>query len=266
MDKKYYLSSSEQTVYELIRHNTNEAVSNSSIKGLFPQFSSAKLNKICSSLIRKGYLFKLSRGRYIIQDGHGKDVQLSNPYKIALSLYKGYIGFSSALKLYGLIEYEPFTIYVVTKIKSRTFKLGQYTFKAVSMGKRATGETYFNGLYLSTLEKTFFDCFYRPQYASYSDLAKALYLNKGCNWEQLIEYFQRFASDSLCQRSGYILSILKKETNAKIPKGAIGYLAGRIKHKSRLIPKNNSTGEYCSEWKIIDNLGRDNILSWWRNG
>src|SRR3989338_7381427 len=123
MNKEYYLSKSEQIVYELVKYKPNEAISNSEIKALFPKYSGAKVNKICSSLIKKGYLFKLSKGNYLVQESHGKNAQLASPYKIAMSLYKGYIGFSSALNIYGLIEYEPFTIYVVTRAKSRKFAI-----------------------------------------------------------------------------------------------------------------------------------------------
>ena len=265
MDKKNYLSKGEQEIYNLIRHKSNGIISNKEIKNLFPRIRKVKINKICSSLLRKGYLSKISRGLYLIQETPGK-LLITNPYKIALSLYGGYIGFSSALKIYGLLEYEPFTIYIITRQKSREKSIGQYIFKAISIGKRATGETLYEGIYVSTIEKTFFDCFYKPQYASYADLAKAIYLNKGCNWRILIGYFDSFASDSLCQRSGYIFDILKKETKLGIPDKFINYLKGRIKNKSRLVPKGKSKGIYYKEWKLMDNLGKDNILSWWKHG
>src|SRR3989344_657360 len=127
MDKKNYLSPSEQEVYELIRNKQNEIVTNTQIKDLFPKIKNIKINKICSSLIKKGYLIPLSRGIYSIQEKSRKEPIISNPFKIALSMYKGYIGFSSALKLHGLLEYEPFAIYVVTNNKSREKAIGQYT-------------------------------------------------------------------------------------------------------------------------------------------
>ncbi|MBS3151570.1 hypothetical protein J4443_04280 [Candidatus Woesearchaeota archaeon] len=265
MDKKNYLSRGEQEIYHLIKHKSGGIISNNEIKSLFPRIRKIKINKICSSLLKKGYLYKLSKGLYLIQEDPGKPL-IANQYKIALSLFNGYIGFSSALKIYGLLEYEPFTIYIATREKSREKSIGQYTFKAVSMGKRAVGETFYEGIYISTIEKTFFDCFYKPQYASYADLAKAIYLNKGCNWRILIGYFDSFASDSLCQRSGYIFDILKKETKLGIPDKFINYLKGRIKNKSRLVPKGKSKGIYYKEWKLMDNLGKDNILSWWKHG
>jgi len=57
-----------------------------------------------------------------------KDATFSeNPHKVALSIFKGYIGFSSALRTYNLLEYEPTTIFIVTRNKSARKKLGVMT-------------------------------------------------------------------------------------------------------------------------------------------
>jgi len=200
----------------------------------------------------------------LVQEKSSDIPVIKNPYRIALALFKGYIGFSSALRIYNLLDYEPFTIFIVTETKSMKRSIGEYTFKSVAMGKRATGITYYKGIYISTTAKTFFDCFYKPQYSGgYSTITKALYDAK-LDWNEFIVYF-KLASSSLCQRTGYILELLKNETD-KIPEDILDYFRKRVKNNTKLIPSGKSRGQYIKEWMVLDNLGKENILSWWYHG
>ncbi len=234
------------------------------LKDLFQDLKPYQINKICSSLSSKGYLHRMKKGIYLVQKKPSEIPVIKNPYKIASALFKGYIGFSSALRIYDLLDYEPFTIFTVTGNISMEKRIGAYTFKFVAMGKKATGMTYYKDVYISTIPKTFFDCFYKPQYAGgYSTITKALY-DVDMDWDEFTRYFG-LASSSLCQRTGYVLELLGKETN-KIPEDVLHYLRTRIKNNMKLLPSGRSTGRYIKEWMLLDNLGKENILSWWYHG
>lgn len=240
-----------------------DVITSNEIKALFTGFKTHQINKICSNLSAKGYLFRLKKEVYMVQEKPSQPV-IKNPYQIALILFKGYIGFSSALRVYDLLDYEPFTIFVVTKNKSREKAIGNYIFRSVAMGKRAVGITFHNGIYISTTAKTFFDCIYKPQYSGgYSTVTKALY-DARFDWDEFIEYF-RLASDSLCQRTGYILDILEK-TDKKVPNKVLSYFEKRVMTNSKLLPSGKARGKYIRKWMLLDNLGEDNILSWWYHG
>lgn len=262
MKKNFYLSRGEQSLRKDLPPDmigTTEEIA-----GLFPEMSHARINKINSSLASKGYIQRLKKGTYLFQGKPSEIPVITDPYKIALSLFKGYIGFSSALRIYSLLDYEPFTIFVVSKNKSGEKKIGEYTFKAVAMGKKAVGMTYHDGIYLSTIAKTFFDCFYKPQYGGgYAEITKALHDAK-IDWKEFKQYLE-LGTDAFCQRTGYILDMVNKETN-RIPDEILEYLSGRIHANIKLIPSGRSAGKYNREWKVMDNLGRDNILSWWYHG
>ncbi len=264
--KNIYLTKSEQRVYNIIRKIEGEVITKDEIEDLFPEIDCLKINKICSSLSKKGYLFRIQKSKYLIQFESSKEPILDDPLKIATQIYSGYIGFSSALRIYDLIEYIPFSIFVVTKETSKRIQLGEYTFQYIAIGEKASNSVYYNGYYVSSKEKTFFDCLYKPQYAGgYQEITKALYLNKGCRWDELEKLFAKYGSNSLCQRSGYILSLLDK-TDLDVSKKILDFFKGKIKTKTRLIPTKKSTGQYISEWKVMDNLGKENILSWWCHG
>ena len=236
---------------------------NEEIGGVFPDLKPRQINKICSNLSSKGYLHRLKKGIYLVQKKPSDIPAIKNPYKIALALFKGYIGFSSALRIYNLLDYAPFTIFVVTANKSKEEKIGEYTFKAVAMGKRAVGLTYYKGIYLSSISKTFFDCFYKPQYCGgYSAITKAIN-DAEFDWSEFIRYFD-FASDSLCQRTGYVLERMEEETKKKIP--PLDPFRKRVKNNTKLVPSGKAGGKYIKKWKVLDNLGKENILSWWYHG
>ncbi|HHI01514.1 MAG TPA: hypothetical protein ENL40_08700, partial [Thermococcus litoralis] len=70
-----------------------------------------------------------------------------------------------------------------------------------------------------------------------------------------------FASNSLCQRTGYILELVK-DLGVDVPGGVIEYFKGRVKTWTKLVPTLPSKGKGIKEWKLIDNLGTERILGW----
>ncbi len=257
MGKKIYLSHEEQEVFEIIRDSTISLLGIEQLKDIFPK---KNVNKISSSLAEKGYLHRIKRGLYLIQKIPSEKPLIEDPYLIAQQLYLGYLGFSTALKLYGLIEYEPYTIFLVTDYKSETLKLGEYTFKIINMTRRAEGMAKINNYTPSNLEKTFFDCFYKQDYAGgYSLITKALYESRKLNWNLFLYYFKEYASSSLCQKTGYILESMKNNTDFDIPEHVINYLKSRIKAKNKLLPKGK--GRYIKAWKLMDNC--QEMLGWY---
>jgi predicted transcriptional regulator of viral defense system len=261
MEKNNYLTRREQLVFDIIRET--DIISIQEIEDMFPELSQDMRYKILSSLNSKGYLYRLEKGLYLVQKIPSKEPIIEDPYQIALNIFKGYIAFSSALRLYNLIEYEPFTIFVVMPNRSKRIVIGNYEIQAVSMGFRAEGLTLYKGIYISNLEKTIFDCFYKPQYSGgYQTITKALVPNTRLNWKNLLYYFQKYSSASLCQRTGYILDLLNKEMDFDIPNYIINYFQNRIKAKTKLIPTAPTRGKYISKWKLMDNLGRETIMGW----
>ena len=262
MNKNIYLTPQEQQILGAIL--PSEIANVEDICSSFPNLKKHRINKVCFSLSSKGYLHRLRRGVYLVQEKPSEKPAIKNPYTIALAIFKGYIGVSSALRIYDLLEYEPFTIFVVTQNKSGSRGLGEYTFRAIAMGKKAEGMTFYNGVYISTPSKTFFDCFYKPQYAGgYSVITKALN-EVNLDWTEFMRYFE-LASSSMCQRTGYVLEAFGKETG-KVPEYVLDFLRKRIKNNAKLLPSGKSKGKYSREWMVMDNLGRENILSWWYRG
>lgn len=263
------LSHQEQKIYlylEGIEKNTFRA-SEIDIKkiGITPSY----LHVLIGRLEKKGWITSVGKGVYLRLPAatavKGK-VYLEDPLEVALKMFNGYLAFQSALKVHGLSEYEPFTIYVATKTKSETISLlKHYEIKAVKLGKRFTGLEKLQKYTVSTKAKTFFDCFYHPHYAGgYSEVLKSLYTAGQIDWQEMEKYLEKFGSSSICQKIGYLISVLK-ETGYDSPHDFVEYLKSRVGNKIKL-DFSQSGGVYNKEWMITDNIGKKKLLSWWYNG
>ncbi len=267
MNKNIYLSQSEQNVFNPLLSAKEWIITHDQVKNIFFQINDITLNKIISNLIRKGYLYQIKRGKYLIQEIPSEKPLIKDPYRLGLSLFEGYLAFSTALRIYNLIDYESFTVFIVTSNISRFKTVGQYTFKAVALGKKAAGIINYRNYYISSLEKTIYDCLIKPQFAGgYAEITKVIHRQKELDWNSLYKYIQKYSTTSMSQKIGYLLDLLKIETNTEIPTEILQNLKSKVKIRTKLIPTQKSIGKYNSEWKILDNLGKEKILSWWYYG
>ena len=255
MDKINYITREEQKIWEYIKNK--EIIDNELIKQIFPEISGNKRNKILHSLYKKGYLKKARKDLYYNPD------ELKSFYKLALRIRKGYIGLNSALRYHNLTEYEDFTIFIMTKNfqKKISLKGTQYSIEFVPLKNLFTGFEKKDDLYVSSIEKTLFDCFLKPKNIGFTNITKALYDAK-INWNDFIGFFKLTENNALYQRTGYILEIMKNKTGLKIPSFVFEFLLKKVKNPARLIPIN-AKSIFNKKWKIQDNLGEKNILSWW---
>lgn len=255
MHKKNYLTKAEQMLWEFI--GDKELVDNELVRQVFPDFSENKRNKLLNSLYAKGYLRRAKRDLYY------NHKRLGDFYSLALRIKNGYIGFGSALKHYGLLEYEDFTILVATKSFQKKIELKgtEYTIQFVPLRRLFVGFEKRDGVYVSTIEKTFFDCFLRPRLVGFTNLTKALH-DAEIDWHGFVGYFKLIKNNALRQRTGYILELVKKNTKKKIPSFVFAFLLRNVRYPVKLLPMRGQS-TFNRRWKVQDNVGEKNILSWW---
>ena len=263
------LSHREQQLYLTLESEGRNVFRVSDLKELKAPFSYEHIRVLVQRLKRKGWVTSLGKGVYLRLPASAAlsgRVYLEDPFKAALKLFDGYLAFHSALKVHDLSEYEPFTVYVATRNKSETLTvLKQYEIKAITFRNRYTGYEKKDGYTVSTISKTFFDCFFHPQYAGgYPEILKSLHACDSMYWEEFLKYLRKFASDSLCQKIGYLLSLLIK-TEYKVPKKVLNYLKSRVRVKTKLDP-GRPEGKLVHEWQVYDNIGENRLLSWWLHG
>jgi predicted transcriptional regulator of viral defense system len=247
MPENYYLSPIEQMLLDVAEEM--EPMFTRDLILALPTVHPQVVRNSLSSLARKGRLARVKRGVYIHSEGPGRPV-IEDPFRLALALFPGYIAFASALAYWRLIGYEAFTVFVVTRTTSGSIELGEHTFRAISMGHRAQGMVFDGNVYVSTLEKTIFDCLYKPVYAGGHALLVEAISEAEPDWKEVGRWFSLLGTHSLMRRSGYVLS---KTENA--PRRLLKDLRGKGGSKIWLDPTGPRRGRSIPGWNLIDNVG-----------
>ena len=247
MPEKYYLSPIEQMLLDVAEDM--EPIFTKDLIGALPETHPQVIRNAVSSLARKGHLVRVKRGVYIRSQGPGGPV-IEDHLRLALALYPGYIAFASALGYWRLIGYESFTVFVATRATSGSIELGEYTFRAVSMGRRAQGTVFDGNVYVSTLEKTLFDCLYKPGHAGGYPLVAEAISEAEPDWAELGRWFTLLGTPSLRRRAGYVMS-----TAGNAPERLLRDLRGKGGSRIWLDPMGPRRGRYVTEWGVIDNVG-----------
>jgi predicted transcriptional regulator of viral defense system len=169
--------------------------------------SDATLKTTLSRLSKKNEIIRLKRSVYSTNPVH-------NIFSAAQYVFGGYIAFSSALYLHGLITELPYTVRVVTSSQSAVKTLGQYELQAIALGDKAVGFERLGNLVVSTRAKTLFDCVCIPTYSVEEDKLVDAYRNakmKTCEWSEFDRYVSRFARGKKIKK----LNDIKKRIRGK---------------------------------------------------
>jgi predicted transcriptional regulator of viral defense system len=253
MVEKNYITPSEQMLWNYIE---DKDIADSELASMiFPDMEPNKRDKILHGLWKKGYLGRAMKGLYFNPE------RLGSAYGIALRMHAGYIGLGSALSFHGLSDYESFNVEVMTKsFRGKSHLEGtQYTIEFIPLGELFVGFKKEGGIYVSTLEKTLFDCLLRPTGVGFANISKALNEAEP-DWREFLGFFNMAGNSALMQRTGYILGLLQDEAGKKVPRYVFDELHDGVKTPTMLAPGKG--GEYDNHWKVQDNVGKERILPW----
>lgn len=228
----------------------------------------AAVRRLLSDMSKRGLLLRIKDGLYsIIPYDREPEGYFPNWHLTAEAIaqpQKYYIGFYSALDIYGLITQPALIEQIVTEkqIVPKYRILKKVKFEFITLGSRFFGynKTWiddFNKVYCSDPEKTILDCLYMPDKANgITEIVKAISLFKNkLNNEKLIDYLDKFNSQAVYKRLGFILQNMGelKELRESMLK--------KIKNSYTMLdPSFSREGNYNSQWKIIDNVGIESSL------
>ncbi len=225
---------------------------------LFFKLSQLKLRKNKSMRSVRYSVHELLKQKKIAKIGNEYYTKTSNPFFVATQVYKGYIGFSSALYILGLKNETEANVYVCTSSKNKTMNFLDKQLVPVNMSRYFYGTTIlvYGDLEVltSTLPKTIFDMFYKIRYLDVQNVYRALAQRNLTRkeWVELMS-FAAVASISVARRIGYSLEQF-----------APADILDKLKRLS-----DNVTGpsfyyehryeNYNKKWRIFDTL---NIKRW----
>ncbi len=179
---------------------------------------------------------------------------------------KHYIGYYSALQLHNLITQPSLKeqIVVSKQIRPSAIKIKKVPFQFIYhnekhfFGAKKIWIDSFHKVLCSDLEKTLIDCLFKPDYAGgIVEIARALYTSRDkINYKKLLEYAEKFKSQAVIKRLGFLLETLELKTGI-INKLQESKTASYIVLDTEL-PKS---GKMISRWSIQQNLEIETIKS-----
>jgi predicted transcriptional regulator of viral defense system len=259
----------EAKVVLSLRERGREAVDVSDIRTLAGSGSATR--NVVQQLIRKGWLSRVRRGRYILlPPEHGPD-NLGENNVLALAtaaVTPSYAGWWSAAAFHGFTTQIPLTVFVAVTGKMTEREIEGSTVRYVRVSKPKLFGSQLYPLYgrqvpISTPTKTLIDCLDRPALAGgvtevvrIADRALAK-----VSGDEAVETAIRFGSKSLMQRLGAIGDLIgrplpdpvRQRLRAAIPKSARSRLG-------RGHPLEGDIG-YVAAWGLFIDARREEILA-----
>jgi predicted transcriptional regulator of viral defense system len=233
----------------------------------------ASLRRLLSDMVRNGLIMRLRDGFFTIIPYNCEPETYFPNWHVAAHYLVGdapyYIGYYSALTLHDLtIQPSLGEHIVVTKpVRPTTQFIKDIPFKFIThstphffgVSKKWIEQGTFR-IQCSDLEKTLIDCAFKPDYAGgVSQLSHALYKSRAVlSPEKILNYTQRFGSDAVVRRLGFILEALDILPElARALKEQLNKPASYVALDTAL-PKS---GQMFSRWGIIQNLDLTTIQS-----
>lgn len=259
------LSPIEERAYFGLLKQGDAIVSTSTVASLLG-VSKPYSMKLLASLNRKGVLFRIGRGRYVVIAAdaiYERKGFVGDPVIIASKLLSGdyYVAYQSAAALHGLAEQLPFVTTVAIPYRKRPITIGTSRLDFVTIKK----ERFRWGIHemdygstrvkVSDFHRTIIDCVDRADLCSgfpevYRIISNALE-QPHFDARMLADCAQRFANRAAIQRLGLVL----ERTRNKKAFVAIKML-DRMKSNFTypLDPRLGTVGRLSRKWRIIENV------------
>lgn len=226
------------------------------------------------NLEQKHWLERISIGLYQFIPaayGYPEKIAPANSLVVGAALVEPYyFSYYTANSHYGFTTQMPFTLFIATTKKKPKVEWQSVVFKFVTLSKRKFFgyklERAFDAeVYMAEPEKSIVDSFDKPQYSGgVEQLARITWrgLSK-VDKAKLVDYAIRMESHALIQRFGFIVDSLSKvDIVQPLPADLRNRLLRHIGNAPiYLDSKKAKTGTFSKDWRVIDNVQKDQLLS-----
>jgi predicted transcriptional regulator of viral defense system len=235
-----------------------------------PESSENALRELLRDMTLRGLLMRLKGGVYhIIPYERDPKTFMPDWHLISRYLVKNmdhYIGYYSALQLHNLITQPSLKqqIVVPKQIRPSTIEIKGVQFQFIYhnekhfFGSKEIWVDSYHKVKCSDLEKTFVDCLFKPDYAGgIVEIARAIYASRSeINYLKLLEYIEKFKSQAVIKRLGFLIETLELET------GIINILQEKKTASYVLLDTElPKAGKRINRWSIQQNLESETIKS-----
>ena len=226
--------------------------------------SAKTADDILQSLVRKGWLARAGRGKYLLIPPEWGAMPIGEANTLALASQltpDGYIAFSTAAAHWGLTTQLRSVIWVVTRTHARDRHINDSEVRFARLPVKAmfaieSVDVYGYPVPMSDREKTVLDCIGWPNRAGGIAEASTMLTRaaRRWQWEKAIDYLERLGNIALIQKVGYLCDA----AHLALPEPLRARLRKKLKPSSRtyLVPRARGTSEprYDREWGVVVNV------------
>lgn len=266
--KNKLISTQSNTLLAYLNEHDNYCFDLKLAKKALPSSNDSAIRELLSDMTRRGLLMRVKRGLYYaIPYEQNPESFMPDWHLLAEHLVQGanyYIGYYSALQTHNLITQPSLKeqIVVAKQIRPSIIKIKEIPFQFIFhnekhfFGTKKIWIDNFHKVICSDLEKTIIDCLFKPDYAGgIVEIARAIYLSRNkIRFSVLLEYINKFNSQAVLKRLGFLLEILEIETDIidslqKLKTNSIAILDTEL-------PR---TGKTIARWSIQQNIEIETI-------
>lgn len=222
------------------------------------------VNEVLSSLVRKGWLARAGRGKYLLipAEWGASPISESNTLALAAQLTPdGYIAFSTAAAHWGLTTQVRNVVWIVTRTHARPRCINDSDIRFARLPPKSLFgfdrvPVFGYPVPMSDLEKTVLDCTEYPERAGGLPEASAILARaaRRWDWDRAASYFERRGNTALIQKLGYLCDA----GHLSMPESVRARLRGRLKPSSRtyLAPRRKDIPppSYARDWGVVVNI------------
>jgi predicted transcriptional regulator of viral defense system len=228
--------------------------------------------KLAHNLVRKAWLQRVGRGRYLLNPGtHGPEaIADRDPIRLGSHLVVPYyFGFATAAELLGLLPQASKTYYLVTTARGGRVRMRSALFRKVHVGPERffglrTLERRGNRVMVSDRERTLLDCLDRPEFSGGLGGVVRM-LERGAtnlDWARLARYLRRFRNRSLALRLGFLAEFTPGAR--PIPAKLLTGWVARTDEPYILLGRGREfglRGRHDHRWHVIRNVPEPTLLA-----
>ena len=221
--------------------------------------------KLAHTLVRKGWLQRVGRGRYIVNPpSSGPDpIPDMNPYRVGSHLVDPYyFAYGTAAHLHGFLTQAPRVYHIATPTVAERSITQPAEFHLVHLAKRKffgwqEVEKYGAPFRVSDPEKTVLDCLDRQELANgIGGVVQVLHrASPRLNYVKLERYVRKVDNKSLAQRLGYLLE--HECPGRRTPAAFLAFLrefAGLAFVRLASPARHGTRGNYHADWRVVVNV------------
>lgn len=215
------LGPAEARVVLSFREQEREIIEAGDIIGLLGSEQTGR--KVIRNLLRKGWLVRLTGGRYMLlpPERGAESLGENNPLAVASAVVAdSYIGWWSAAAFHGFTTQMPTTVFVAVKKQTRARTVEDTEIRFVTIPPRkffgsTSYDVYGRSAVISDPEKTAIDCIDRPDLAGGpSELTRIVHAAMAeIDQSKLVDAALQMKSTSMLQRLGFLTDLVERPLN-----------------------------------------------------